>query len=47
VLIRQNQAYSQTLCLHISIANKTPESATSCKIAPAACLVAYARGRQV
>lgn len=29
-----------TLCLHINIANKTPESATSCNIAPAACLVA-------
>jgi len=29
-----------TLCLHINIAKRTPESATSCNIAPAACLVA-------
>uniref|UniRef100_A0A2P2MH05 Protein SAND n=1 Tax=Rhizophora mucronata TaxID=61149 RepID=A0A2P2MH05_RHIMU len=29
-----------TLCLHINIANRTPESATFCNIAPAACLVA-------
>jgi hypothetical protein len=28
-----------TLCLHINIAKRTPESATSCSIAPAACLV--------
>nr|GMD16781.1 hypothetical protein Iba_chr07cCG12720 [Ipomoea batatas] len=31
---------NKTLCLHINMANKTPESAISCNIAPAACLVA-------